>query len=195
MTTCPKCGTRYGANVRLCPHAVGDAGVTPRSRSNLVPVRALLLLVSALSAAPQITSAASMTQSARAAAPATPTVSFECTGAPEVCLPLRSAIADAVERAGLAVARGLAAPDIVLGAEVTIVEERPQTQFGTNFVVTTYTMDFFGESAPFDQSMPMPAPRTFSTDARFKDRYMENARLAAADVVERVQQSWKKRVP
>ena len=123
-------------------------------------------------------------------------MSFQCTGAPEVCNPLRSAVEDAAERAGLAVARGSAAPEIALTADVTIVDQRQQTQFGTNLIVRTYSVDFSGESSRFDQSVPMPAPRTFSADAHFgKDRYTESARLAAADAVERVQQFWKKRVP
>jgi hypothetical protein len=128
--------------------------------------------------------------------PATPTIAFQCTGAAEVCLPMRSAIEDAAERAGVGVARGTAAPEIVIAADVTILDERQQNQFGTKFVVRTYSVDVSGESRRFDQGVPMPAPKTFTADARFgRERYMENARVVAADAIERVQQFWKKRVP
>jgi serine/threonine protein kinase len=131
-----------------------------------------------------------------APAPATPSVSFECTGPSEVCGPLRSAIQEAAEREGLPITRRSRDAEILLTAEVSIVDRRQQVQFGTTLVTTTYSMDISGEAPRFDQSIPMPASKTFSADARIgAERYDENARLAAADAIERVRQFWKKRVP
>ena len=81
-------------------------------------------------------------------------------------------------------------------AEAAIVDERQQTQFGTNFVVRTYSIDISAESTRFNQDVPMPATRTFTADTGVgRERLAENARVAAADAIERVQQFWKKRVP
>ena len=85
------------------------------------------------------------------------------------------------------------AVDVVLTAEVAIVAETPQSQFGTTFVVTTYSIDMSAESPRFNQDVPMPAPKSFSADLRVgRERLAENARVAAADAIERVQQFWKK---
>jgi hypothetical protein len=128
--------------------------------------------------------------------PATPSVSFECTGPNEVCGPLRQAIQEAAERQGLVMTRGSnRTVEFVLTAEVAIVDESQQRQFGTNFVVRTYSIDISAESTRFSQDVPMPASKTFSADTRTgRDRLAENARVAAADAIERVQQFWKKRV-
>ena len=129
--------------------------------------------------------------------PATPSLSFECTGPNEVCGPLRQAIQETAEREGLIVTRGSnKAVEFLLTAEVAIVDERQQTQFGTNLVVRTYSIDISAESTRFSQDVPMPAAKTFSADTRVgRERLAENARVAAADAIERVQQFWKKRVP
>lgn len=130
------------------------------------------------------------------AVPTTPSVSFECSGPGEVCGPLRSAIQEVAEREGLTITRGSKGSEIVLTAEVSIVDRRAENQFGTTLVVTTYSVDVSGESPQFDQLVPMPPSKTFSADARFGgERLAENARLVAADAIERVQQFWKKRVP
>jgi hypothetical protein len=129
--------------------------------------------------------------------PATPTMSFECTGPSEVCSPLRQAIQEIAEREGLVMTRASnKAVEIVLTAEAAIVDERQQRSFGTNFAVRTYSIDISAESTRFNQDVPMPASRTFTADAGVgRERIAENARVAAADAVERVQQFWKKRVP
>lgn len=88
------------------------------------------------------------------------------------------------------------AVEIVLTAEVAVVNEQQQRQFGTNFVVKTYSIDISAESTRFNQDVPMPASKTFTADANAgRERLAENARVVAADAIERVQQFWKKRVP
>ncbi len=135
-------------------------------------------------------------QPGASAVPATPSLSFECTGPSEVCSPLRTAIYEAADREGLVVTRGSKGAEILLTAEVAVIDRRQQSQFGTLIVTTTYSLDISAESPRFDQPVPMPVSKTFSADARIGgERLVENARLAAADAIERVQQFWKKRVP
>ena len=88
------------------------------------------------------------------------------------------------------------AVEILLTAEVAVVNEQQQRQFGTNFSVKTYSIDISAESTRFNQDVPMPASKTFTADASAgRERLAENARVVAADAIERVQQFWKKRVP
>jgi serine/threonine protein kinase len=128
--------------------------------------------------------------------PAAPSMSFECTGPSEVCGPLRQAIQETAEREGFVMTRASnKAVEFVVTAQVAIVDESQQQQFGTTFFVRTYSIDISAESIRFNQDVPMAASKTFTADARAgRERLAENARLAAADAIERVQQFWKKRV-
>ena len=86
------------------------------------------------------------------------------------------------------------AVEFVVTAQVAIVDESQQQQFGTTFYVRTYSLDIAAESTRFNQDVPMAASKTFTADARTgRERLAENARLAAADAIERMQQFWKKR--
>lgn len=77
-----------------------------------------------------------------------------------------------------------------------MVDERVDRQFGTTFAVRTYSIDLTGEASRWRESVPMPAPRAVSFDARFgPDRLSEAAYVIAASAVEKVQAFWKKRVP
>ncbi len=129
--------------------------------------------------------------------PATPSIAFECTGPNEVCSPLRQAIQEIAEREGLVMTRSSnKTVEIVLTAEAAIADERQQRSFGTNFSVRTYSIDISAESTRFNQDVPMPASKTFTADAGVgRERIAENARVVAADAIERVQQFWKKRAP
>jgi hypothetical protein len=99
-----------------------------------------------------------------------------------------------MEREGVSMARGTA--DITVTAQVSVVDERADRQFGTTFVVRTYSIELDADSPRFNESVPMPPSRTFSTDARLgAERLNENARLSAAALAERVRAFWKKRTP
>jgi serine/threonine-protein kinase len=124
--------------------------------------------------------------------PASPSVSFACTGPNEICAPLRAAIQEATSRQGLSLVRSGA--DIALAARVELLEERVERQFGTTMVVRSYSMDIEGDAARFDESVPMPTAQTVSADTRFgAERFAEAARQAASAAVERVQQYWAKK--
>jgi hypothetical protein len=121
-------------------------------------------------------------------------VFFQCAGASEVCAALRSAIDQALERESLPGVRNPARAEIVIGANVTVVDERVDRQFGTTLAVRTYSVELTGEARRSGETVPMPAPSSFSFDARFGgDRLSENAHLIAESAVEKVRAFLKKR--
>ena len=124
--------------------------------------------------------------------PPTPTVSFACTGAGEVCGPLRAALEHALDNEGWSLRRTGA--DIELVATVEILEERTDNQFGTTFVVRTYSVQMEGEAPRLNEVLPTMPAQTFSADARLgRERLNENARVAAAAALERMRVFWKRR--
>jgi len=128
--------------------------------------------------------------------PENPPVFFRCAGAPEVCGALRAAFDQALERESLPSVRNAARAEIVMEADVSVVDERVDRQFGTTFAVRTYSVALSGEGVRSGQSVPMPAPSSFSFDARFgRDRLAENAYVVANSAVERIRAFWKKQIP
>ncbi len=171
------------SDVRSAGAAVAStgAGTTSRAASNRA---------AAATTAPAIKTAP---QPAAPPIPAKPSISFRCAGPGEVCGALTSAIQESAEREGITVTRSSAGADVALGAEVSIIDQRAQSQFGTTFVIRTYSIDFSGDAARFDGVISMPAPKTFSADVRIgRERIEENARVAAADAIARVTEFWKK---
>ena len=126
--------------------------------------------------------------------PENPPVLFRCAGAPEICSALRAAFDQALEKDGLLSVRSAERAEIVLEAIIAVLEERVEQQFGTTFVVRSYSVDLTGDAVRFDESVPMPPPTTFSFDARFgRERAIENARVIAGSAVEQVRDFWKKK--
>jgi len=125
--------------------------------------------------------------SAPAAFPANPSVAFQCSGAPEICSPLRSAMDDALEKAGLSSVRNAARADVSVIAAANIVGGQQSRQFGTNFLVNNYSIDVSGEATRSGESVPMPAARSVSFDTNVgAQRATETARLVASDVVDKI---------
>lgn len=128
--------------------------------------------------------------------PRNPPVFFQCAGVPEVCAALRAAFEQALNKESLPSVRERQRADVVIEAAVSTIDERVDQQFGTTFTVRTYSIDLTGEARRLGESVPMPAPTTFSFDARFgRDRLAENARVVADSAAEKVRAFWKKRVP
>jgi len=122
-----------------------------------------------------------------AAAPANSTVAFRCGGAPEVCSALRTAVEEALQKAGISSLRDAARASIAVEATVTPLENRVSQQFGTTFAVRTYSIDVNGEAPRTGENVSMPASTTLSFDPKFgSERVAEKARLVAADIVEKV---------
>jgi serine/threonine protein kinase len=121
-----------------------------------------------------------------------PTVFVQCNGPVEICSPVRSAMADALRKDHMPMAASAGRADVTLAIEVELIEQRVQESFGTTFAPRTFAVDVAGESHGLLISMP-PA-RTFSFDAQFgRERANENARLIAADAVEKIREFWKNR--
>ncbi len=126
------------------------------------------------------------------ALPANPTVSFACTGANEICSPLRSAFQETAQRNGLTLVRANA--DIAIAAKVDLLEERVDRQFGTTMAVRSYSIDLEGDATKFNESVPMPPAQNVTADSRFgAERFAEAGRVAAARAVEQLQQYWAKK--
>jgi hypothetical protein len=116
-------------------------------------------------------------------------VFLACSGAPEICSPLRAAFQQAAEKDHLPMAAAPARADVVVTANVEVLEQRVTQQFGTTFATRTYSVDLNGESGAL--VVPMPPSRTFSFDAQFgRERANENARALAGDAVDKVREFW-----
>lgn len=183
------------------PVASGAAPLSPASRASVSAAAGNPPQAAARSAA-RSNAAAAPTQERTAereaaAAPALPSVPVtyvECSGAPEVCGALRTAMVEALQREGVTVTRRTDTADMVLSATAQPGETQAEQQFGTSFVVQSVTIDVSAESPRLaGAEVPMPAPRTFTYDARFgRDRIGDNARLVAGEVADRVMQFWRK---
>lgn len=74
------------------------------------------------------------------------------------------------------------------------IESRTEEQFGTTFVVRTYSLGATGEAVRFDESIDMPPAEVFSFDARLGgDRLGERARVFASLAVDRLDLYWSSR--
>ena len=119
---------------------------------------------------------------------------LQCTGEAEICGAVRTAIEQALQKAGLPSIRNPERAEVIMKATVTVLDERVNRQFGTTFVVRTYSVDVDAETARSSEAVPMPPPRTFSFDSQFgRERLTENARVIAADAVGQLRAFWKKR--
>lgn len=113
----------------------------------------------------------------------------ECQGVGEVCGAVRAAFDQALQREQLGIARVSDRADIVLVANVTVIDERRDQQFGQVMAVRTYSIEMLGDAPRLDRVIPMPPPRTFSFDQRFgAERANENARAVAIDAVKRIRE-------
>jgi eukaryotic-like serine/threonine-protein kinase len=165
---------------------VPGAAVAPKTTPDPAPQR---LQPTAPPASPEV---APEKPAPTQALPANPQVFFQCVGAAEVCGTLRSTVGSAFEKAGLPMTRTQGQADVVVQAEVSLVEERFDQQFGTTFAVRTYSIDVEAE-APRLGVVSMPPPRTLSFDARFgQQRVLETSRVVADTIVERVRSFWSK---
>jgi serine/threonine-protein kinase len=129
----------------------------------------------------------STSQDARSEFPENPAVFFRCSGAPEICGPLRAAVEEALDAGGLPAVRLPARADIAVAAEVEGVQQAVSQQFQTTFAVRTYSIEVSAETTRTDEAVSMPPPSNLSFDPQFGSaRVAERARLVAADIVERV---------
>lgn len=123
--------------------------------------------------------------------PLHPSVHVTCDGIADACAALQGAFQDALGRAEMSIAP-LQRADVIVSVHAEEIESRTEEQFGTTFVVRTYSWGAVGEAVGFDESITMPAPEVFSFDARLGgDRLGERARVFASSAVDRVDRYWR----
>jgi serine/threonine protein kinase len=129
------------------------------------------------------------------ALPKQPPIYFECTGAADVCGAVTTAFEQALEREGLPRAPRPDGAEILVNASATLLDTHQDQQYGTSFVVQTFSLELRAEAARDGSAVSMPAARTFSFDRRFGgERAAEQGRLMAGAALERIQTFWAKRV-
>ena len=79
--------------------------------------------------------------------------------------------------------------DIDVEAQVDVLQQNVDRQFGTTFAVRTYSIVLNGETTKTNEVVSMPGVDNLSFDQRVgSERANERARLVAAGVVERVKE-------
>ncbi len=127
--------------------------------------------------------------------PKQPPIYFECTGAADVCGALTTAFEQALEREGLPRAARPDGAEILVNANATLLDTHQDQQYGTSFVVQTFSLELRAEASRDGSAVSMPAARTFSFDRRFGgERAAEQGRLMSGAALERIQTFWATRV-
>jgi hypothetical protein len=122
--------------------------------------------------------------------PARASVDLDCQGVSDACAALRSALEASFDQAGIVLAYAERA-EILLTIVAEEVEARQESQFGTLFVVRTYSIEINGESPRFGERVRMPPPETVTFDSRFgADKLAEHSRKVAGDVTEKILAYW-----
>jgi serine/threonine-protein kinase len=132
-----------------------------------------------------------------AAQPATPAIEnpsvlFRCAGVASVCAALRSAAEQSLQADSMVSVRDAARAAIIVDAKATEIDARAEQLFGSTFIVRTYSVELAAARGRDD--VPMPAPTTFSFDARVGQEKLDSqCRLIATAAVERIRAFWTKR--
>ncbi|MCC7043095.1 MAG: protein kinase [Acidobacteria bacterium] len=180
------------------PLAASTSAATPPASAAPAPSAAA---ASAIRPAPGTRPAATPPSGApqTAAAPAAPAVVenpavfFRCTGAAQVCSALRSAMNDALGRNSLRPVANQGTADVIVSANVTVVDESVEQLFGSTFVTRTYSIEFDGQSRGGDL-VPMPAAGTLSFDAQVgQQRLQEQSRTMSMTAADNVRAFWRTR--
>jgi serine/threonine protein kinase len=125
--------------------------------------------------------------------PADPPVHVRCEGLSDACAALRSALQEAFGSADIPTG-GLAEAEILIDVYTEEIDSRSEEQFGTTFVVRTYSIEVTGEVPRFGEDVTMPSPEVFSFDARFgREKLNERSRVVANAVTRRIRDYWSER--
>jgi serine/threonine protein kinase len=122
--------------------------------------------------------------------PEKPSLSSSCQGLSDACGSVQAALEQAFVKNGIPMTREEGA-DIVLLVYTEEIEARTEEQFGTTFVVRTYSIEVTGQSPRFNERVSMPAPETFNFDTRFgREKLNERTRVLADAVIEKILTYW-----
>ena len=121
--------------------------------------------------------------------PEIPVTGVACEGVGDGCAALRFAIVKECRKQGVPVARPPRG-DVVVRLDVEEIEARTEEQFGTTFVVRTYSIEASGSSRHFDDELVLP-PKMITFDARLgREKLREQSRVIASDLVAAVREYW-----
>lgn len=125
--------------------------------------------------------------------PTFPSVHASCRGLSDACASFQSALEQALEKAGM-VAAGEQEADILVVAFAEEIETRTEEQFGTTFVVRTYSIEVTSQAQRFDETVTMPPPERVSFDTRFgAEKLNERSRVLAGTVATTLQEYWSRK--
>jgi serine/threonine protein kinase len=125
--------------------------------------------------------------------PQDPPVYVACDGLSDACASVTSALRDVIERDGMSWTSQSEA-EVLISIFTEEIEARSEIQFGTTFVIRTYSMEA-RVLAPRFGDVAMPPPEVFSFDTRFgRDKLDERTRVMASNVRERVRRYWNERL-
>ncbi len=123
------------------------------------------------------------------ALPEIPKVGVACDGVRDGCAALRFAIVEECRKQGIPMARPPRG-DVVVQLDVEEIEARSEQQFGTTFVVRTYSIEAGGGSPHLDEELVLP-PKMISFDARLgREKLREQSRLIASELVDQIRKYW-----
>ena len=181
----PPAGSSAEASDARTPRA-GGAGTrtppAPETRSTRPPPQRKVVAAAKQEVAPA------------AAAAGPPSVFFQCAGAQDVCSALRTAVDEALDRAGMPSVRNPGRADATVSARVAGVDGAATQQFGTTFTVRTYSIELSAEAVRTSEAISMPAATTVSYDPTYgRERVAEKSRLVASDLIDKLQAFAKKR--
>jgi hypothetical protein len=121
--------------------------------------------------------------------PELPVTAVVCEGVRDGCAALRFAIVEECKRQRMPTARPPRS-DVIVHLDVEEIEARSEQQFGTTFVVRTYSIEAFGTSPHFEDELVLP-PQMVTFDARLgREKLKERSRVIAADLVAAVRAYW-----
>ena len=114
--------------------------------------------------------------------PEVPVTGVACEGVRDGCAALRFSIIEAFRKQGVPMARPPRG-DVIVRLDVEEIEARTEVQFGTTFVVRTYSMEASGRSRHFEDELVLP-PKMITFDARLgreKLRWEQITRIMVAE--------------
>jgi hypothetical protein len=119
-----------------------------------------------------------------------PVIGVACEGVRDGCAALRFAIVAECKKQRIPTARPPRS-DVIVHLDVEEIEARSEQQFGTTFVVRTYSIEAVGTSPHFDDELVLP-PQMVTFDARLgREKLRERSRVIASDLVAAVRAYWR----